>query len=462
MVAEFDVIIVGAGPAGIFAALELTALTRARVLLLEKGPDLPRRLAGAGTRVSGWGGAGAFSDGKLNLSPNVGGNLERFLSRKDLLALIDYVDSRYLEFGAPKKEYGGDPALLAPLQARARSHGLTLIPTRLRHLGTERCPDLLTGIREVLSDWVEVRFGTDVARIEVSDGRVQGVVDRGGTLYRAPYVILAVGRDGAAWLAGEARRLDLPTELSPVDIGVRVEVAAAILEPLTQVVYEAKLHYTTPTFHDRARTFCMCPHGEVIREEYDGVTTVNGHSYADRRTANTNFAILVSTTFTEPFREPVAYGQSVARLANLLGGQILVQRLGDVRAGRRSTADRIRKGLVVPSLQEATPGDLAFVLPYRHLTDILEMLEALDRLVPGVNDLSTLLYGVEVKFYSHALRLSSGMETAVPNIFAVGDGSGVSRGLLQSSASGVLAARAIARRLSGTGLTSRRALEVAP
>jgi uncharacterized FAD-dependent dehydrogenase len=325
-------------------------------------------------------------------------------------------------------------------------------------------------MRDLLSDRIEIRFGAEVTRINLADGIVQGVTDRTGVQYLAPFVILAVGRDGAGWLAGESRRLGLPTGMSPVDIGLRVELLAVVLVPLTEAVYEAKLRYPSRTFDDQVRTFCMCPYGEVIREEYDGVTTVNGHSYAERRTENTNFAILVSTTFTQPFREPVAYGQSVARLANLLGGQILVQRLGDLRAGRRSTPERIRNGHVVPSLKEATPGDLSFALPYRHLTDILEMLEAMDRLVPGVNDPSTLLYGVEVKFYSLSLRLSPRMETAVPNLFAVGDGSGVSRGLVQSSASGVLAAREVARRLSGQApvpedsrfLRRRPVREVAP
>jgi uncharacterized FAD-dependent dehydrogenase len=304
-------------------------------------------------------------------------------------------------------------------------------------------------MRDLLSDRVDIRFGAEASHIDLADGVVQGVTDRNGVRYRAPHVILAVGRDGAGWLAGEARRLGLPTEMNPVDIGLRVELPAAVLASLTEEVYEAKLYYTSTTFDDQVRTFCMCPYGEVIREEYEGVTTVNGHSYAERRTANTNFAVLVSTTFTEPFREPVAYGRSVASLANLLGGQILVQRLGDLRAGRRSTPERIRKGRVVPSLKEATPGDLSFALPYRYLTDILEMLEAMDRLAPGINDPSTLLYGVEVKFYSLALRLTPRMETAVPNLFAVGDGSGVSRGLVQSSASGILAAREVARRLAG-------------
>ena len=456
MAALFDVIIVGAGPSGIFAALELGNLTRARVLLLEKGPDLPIRLAGAGTRLSGWGGAGAFSDGKLNLSPHVGGSLERYLPREEIEALIEYVDGRYLEFGAPKEEYGGDPGALARLQARAARHGLRLVPSRLRHLGTDRCPDLLARMRDLLSDRIEIRFGTEVTRIDLAEGIVQGVTDRTGVHYSAPFVILAAGRDGVGWLAEESGRLGLPTGMSPVDIGLRVELPAAVLAPLTEVVYEAKLRFNSRTFNDQVRTFCMCPYGEVIREEYDSVTTVNGHSYAERRTANTNFAILVSTTFTEPFREPVAYGRSVARLANLLGGQLLLQRLGDLRAGRRSTAERIPSGGVVPSLKEATPGDLSFALPYRYLTGILEMLEAMDHFVPGVNDPSTLLYGVEVKFYSLALRVSARMETAVPNLFAVGDGSGVSRGLVQSSASGVLAAREVAGRLSGRARPERR------
>jgi uncharacterized FAD-dependent dehydrogenase len=452
--AEFDVIVVGAGPAGIFAALEVAACSAGRVLMLEKGVDLPSRLAGVGTRVTGWGGAGAFSDGKLNLSPDVGGNLGRHLSQEELAALIDSVDSRYVEFGAPNKTFGGDSPALSQLQAVAACLGFNLIPTRLRHLGTERCPLVLARMRDALGDRVEVRFGAAVARIDVRDGVVEGVTDSEGTAYRAPYVVIAVGRDGAGWLSAEAQHLGLPTEVSPVDVGVRVEVPGAILAPLTDQLYEAKLLYTSHTFNDKVRTFCMCPYGEVILEAYDGVTTVNGHSYTDRRTANTNFAVLVSTAFTEPFRQPVAYGRSVARLANLLGGQVLVQRLGDLRAGRRSTPERMRQGLVVASLKEATPGDLSFALPYRYLTDILEMLEAMDRLTPGICDPSTLLYGVEVKFYSLSVRVSPWMECAVRNLFTVGDGAGVSRGLIQSSASGVLAGREIAHRLAGR--TGRR------
>lgn len=448
MAEDWDVVVVGAGPAGIFAALELTALADARVLLLEKGPDLPARLAGVGTRGSGWGGAGAFSDGKLTLAPEVGGNLARYLDPASLRDLIEYVDARYQAFGAPAEVHGGDPEALARLGAAAAAAGFRLVAGRLRHVGTDRCPALLARMREALARRAEVRHGIEVTRLEVGSGRVAGVIDREGRRYRAPFVVLAVGREGAGWLAREAARLHLPTEVHPVDLGVRVEVPAPVLAPLTDVVYEAKLYYTPPTFRDEVRTFCMCPRGEVIREDSGDVVTVNGHSYAARPTPNSNFALLVRTRFTEPFREPLVYGRSVARLANLLGGQILLQRLGDLRAGRRSTPERIRAGAVTPTLPEATPGDLAFALPYRHLVDLLETLEALDRLVPGVNDPSTLLYGIEVKFYSLALVTSPRMETALPNLFAVGDGSGVSRGLIQAAASGVLAAREIAARLA--------------
>ena len=285
--------------------------------------------------------------------------------------------------------------------------------------------------------------------------RARGVRLEDGTEIVADSVILAPGREGSAWLAQEAKRLNLRTTINPVDIGVRVEVPASVLEEITRATYEAKIIYYTRRFEDMVRTFCMCPYGEVIREDLGGLFTVNGHSYAHRKTSNTNFALLVSKTFTEPFHEPIAYGQYIARLANMLGGEVIVQRLGDLRQGRRSTPQRIERGLVGPTLREATPGDLSLVLPYRHLANILEMLEALDRLAPGVNSMHTLLYGVEVKFYSLQLRLSPHLETEIPNVFAVGDGAGVSRGLVQASASSVLAARSIAARVKGTG-TERR------
>ena len=448
---QYDVVIVGAGPAGIFAALELTRLGNASVCLLEKGPDLPDRAAQANSMLSGWGGAGAYSDGKLALSPDLGGTLDQYVSRSDLTDLVAYVDETYRSFGAGGEVYGDDPDAVGRILRQAARFDLRLVPGRYRHLGTDGCRELLEKLRAHLLSRVATRCAAPVRQVLASGGTAQGVSMDDGAEVQGRFVILAPGREGSAWLDAEASRLGLQTAVNPVDIGVRVEVPASVLEDLTGVLYEAKILYTTRHFEDAVRTFCMCPYGEVIREDLGGLHTVNGHSYASRRTANTNFALLVSTTFTQPFREPITYGRSIARLANLLGGQVLVQRLGDLRAGRRSTPARVAKGLVEPTLADATPGDLSFALPYRHLAGILEMLEALDHLAPGVNSRHTLLYGVEVKFYSMRLRLTATLETEIPNLFAVGDGAGVSRGLVQASASGILAAREVARRLGGAG-----------
>jgi len=285
--------------------------------------------------------------------------------------------------------------------------------------------------------------------ILVDNGQVKGIETENGERFDCRYLILAPGREGADWLSKEANRLNLTMHINPIDVGVRVEVPVAVMEELTNVLYESKLEFLSKSFDDRIRTFCMCPGGEVIMESTGGcdpVITVNGHSYADRSSDNTNFAVLVSTTFTKPFREPIAYGKYLARLANILSGGVLVQRFGDLMEGRRSTPARIKRGLVQPTLKSATPGDLSFVLPYRPLTGIVEMLQAMDKLAPGVASRHTLLYGVEVKFYSCRLELSPSLETGVNNLFAAGDGAGVSRGLIQASAAGVVAAREILRR----------------
>ncbi len=451
---RYRVLIVGAGPAGIFAALELTRAGVDGVLLLEKGPDLldRQRLGHGGSMLAGWGGAGAYSDGKLALSTEIGGFMDQYCTPSQLADLVEYVDDTYRTFGAPAELHGSDAEAVARLQRQAARFDMKLIPSRYRHLGTEGCEELLGKLRAHLARGVAIRCGAPAAQVIVGGGnKVAGVRLEDGAEIAADYVILAPGREGSSWLAQEAKRLNLQTTINPVDIGVRVEVPASVMEEITRTTYEAKIIYYTRRFEDMVRTFCMCPYGEVIREDLGGLYTVNGHSYAHHKTANTNFALLVSKTFTEPFREPIAYGQHIARLANMLGGEVIVQRVGDLRQGRRSTPQRIQRGLVVPTLRQATPGDLSLVLPYRYLANILEMLEALDQLAPGVNSMHTLLYGVEVKFYSLKLRLAPGLETEVANLFAVGDGAGVSRGLVQASASGVLAARSIATRVKGQG-----------
>jgi uncharacterized FAD-dependent dehydrogenase len=464
MVKKYDVIIVGSGPAGIFAALEIAQASRLSLLMVEKGKDLSGRLCPSRDTgqsciscspcnlVCGLGGAGAFSDGKLTLNPEVGGWLKDYLGIAKTESLLKYVDEVYSRFGAPDKLYGvGDE--VDKLRARATLADLKLVTVPLRHMGTENCFSVLKSMREHLNSHLDVKLNTLVSRVIVENGEVKGVESSSGERFACEYLILAPGREGADWLSKEAQRLNLTIHNNPVDVGVRVEVPRAVMNPLTDVLYEAKLEYISKSFDDRLRTFCMCPGGEVTMENTGGtdpVVTVNGHSYADRCTPNTNFAILVTTDFTKPFHEPIAYGKYLARLANILSGGVLVQRLGDLMTGHRTNETRIKKGLVQPTLKSATPGDLSFVLPYRHLKGIIEMLHALDKLVPGVASRHTLLYGVEVKFYSLRPQLSPVLVTEVRNMFGVGDGAGVSRGLSLASASGVVAAREILRR-TGSG-----------
>ena len=455
---NYDVIIIGAGPAGIFTALELTKKGNLSILIVEKGKSIeqrecPMRSKGGGCHhcipcsiLSGWGGAGAFSDGKLNLSTEIGGQLDNYIGKKEVTKLIKYTDNIYLEFGADKNVYGTEKEEIEILKRKASYVGLKLIPTIIRHLGTEKSVVILQKMQDHLTDKIDIQTNTEVEKILVNDEKVVGIKTLKGEIIKGKYIIAAPGRVGSEWLKKKAIELKIKLYNNPVDVGVRVEVPAITMKHLTDVIYESKLVYYTKLFDDKVRTFCMCPYGEVTTEFNDGITYVNGHSYQEHRTDNTNFALLVSTNFTEPFKQPIAYGKYIANLANILSGGVIIQRLGDLELGRRSTHDRINHSIVTPTLKGAIPGDLSFVLPYRILTDIIEMLKTMDKIASGVYSKHTLIYGAEVKFYSSRLELTDCLETRIKNLFAIGDGAGISRGLIQASASGIMVADEILKR----------------
>ena len=446
----YNVIIVGAGPAGIFTALSLVKKGINDIIILDMGKDIfsrNRNSGKGGELLSGWGGAGAFSDGKLTFSTEVGGFLSEFIPHKKLDGLLHEADKIYLNYGGPSCTYGEKRDEIDEMKKLAKLAGMELVPMRVRHLGTENCLSILKSIREDLNGKLVVRTESKVKNILVEGNKVKGVKLEDGEIIRGRFVVSAPGRVGSGWMQGEAMRLNLTSIPSPVDIGVRVELPAAILQKITDATYEPKLIYYSKSFDDRVRTFCVNPYGEVVTEEVDGIITVNGHSYANKKTDNSNFAVLVSSTFTEPFDDPIGYGKYIAKLANLLGKGVIVQRLGDLLGGRRSTKQKIDKCITRPTLTSAIPGDLSFVLPYRYLKGIIEMLEAMDKIAPGVFSRHTLIYGVEVKFYSHRISLSKKLESEVENLFIIGDGAGITRGLLQASVSGMIAGEEIAKKL---------------
>lgn len=459
---KYDAIIVGAGPAGIFAATEFVKNNK-KVLIIDKGKVIKERhcpvLEGKAKTcvncavcsvVSGWGGAGSASDGKLTLTTGFGGNLEEYIGDGRLEQYIDLVDQTFVSFGADNHCYEPKGPIVKETIRKAASVGIKVLPARIRHIGTDASRTVLNNMYLDLKEKCDIMLNTVVKDIIVEDGQAKGVILKDDGEYFADSVIVAPGREGASWLENIVNRLKLPIASMPVDIGVRVEVPDSVCEDLTEHFYEVKCLYNTPTFDDRCRTFCMNPSGFVVTEysRSHNLVTVNGHSLKETKSKNTNFAILVTKNFTQPFSNPIGYATHIGKLANMLaGGGILLQRLGDLRDGRRSTEARIKRGMVAPTAN-AQPGDLSLVLPHRHLVDIVEFLDALNIIMPGVNHSDTLLYGVEIKLYSLRLELKSTLEVpGVNNLYMVGDGAGVSRGIIQAAASGVVAARSVLKEI---------------
>lgn len=458
---NYDVIIIGAGPSGIFCAHELIEKRPdMKVLIVEKGRSIEKRSCPKRkTKVcvgckpcsitTGFAGAGAFSDGKLSLSPDVGGNLPEILGYEETTALLKEADDIYLKFGADKKVYGiEDQEAIENIRAKAIRANLKLIECPIRHLGTEEGYKIYTRLQEyLLEKGVEIKFMTMVKDIIIEDGAAKGIVTEKGERYYAPEIVSGVGREGSEWFSGICKEHGVETRNGTVDVGVRVEVRDEIMKELNEKLYEAKLVYYTPTFDDKVRVFCTNPSGEVATEYYDGgLAVVNGHAYKskDMKTHNTNFALLVSKNFTEPFKSPIEYGKQIAQLGNMLcDGKILVQRYGDFNRGRRTTEERLVRNNIVPTLKDAVPGDLSLVFPHRIMVAIDEMIRALDKVTPGIASDETLLYGVEVKFYSNKVVVDKEFKTNIPGLRAIGDGASVTRGLQQASANGIAVARSI-------------------
>lgn len=458
---NYDVIIIGAGPGGIFCAYELIKQKPdMNILMIEKGRSIEKRNCPKRQTkkclechpcsiTTGFAGAGAFSDGKLSLSPDVGGNLPAILGYDKTLELIHYTDSIYLGFGADTKIYGMDKEKeIQEIRRKAIGANLKLIECPIRHLGTEEGYKIYAKLQHHLeAQGITILFSTMVDNIIIENGRAVGVATDTGEQFYAKEIVSAVGREGADWFKDKCNELHIETTPGTVDIGVRVEVRDEVMQFLNENLYEAKLVYHTPTFDDKVRTFCTNPSGEVSTEYYEGgLAVVNGHAYKSQemKTNNTNFALLVSKNFTKPFTTPIEYGKHIAQLSSMLcGGKIMVQTYGDFKRGRRTTEERLCRNNLVPTLKDAVPGDLSLVFPHRILVAIMEMLEALDKVTPGIASDETLLYGVEVKFYSNKVVINKDFETSVAGLRAIGDGAGVTRGLQQASANGVSVARSM-------------------
>ena len=452
---KYDVIIIGAGPGGIFAAYELVQLNpQQKIAVFEAGNALEKRSCPIdGNKIkscinckncsimSGFGGAGAFSDGKYNITNDFGGTLYEYIGKKQALDLMHYVDEINLKYG------GEGTKLYSTAGTRFKTvciqNDLHLLDASVRHLGTDINYVVLQNIYAYLKDKVEFFFETPVEHVKVTENGYQVLLK--DKTYECEKCIISVGRSGSKWMEKVCKELNIPTNSNRVDIGVRVELPATVFAHLTDELYESKIVYRTEKYGDKVRTFCMNPKGAVVNENTNGIITVNGHSYEDpnKQTENTNFALLVAKHFSEPFKDSNGYGESIARLSNMLGGGVIVQRFGDLIRGRRSTQSRIEEAFITPTLS-ATPGDLSLVLPKRILDGIIEMIYALDKVAPGTANDDTLLYGVEVKFYNMEVEVDQNLQSKYDGLYIIGDGSGITHSLSHASASGVHVARNIA------------------
>ncbi len=456
---NYDVIIVGAGAAGLFLSYELTKLdTNASVLMIDKGAPLQKRqcpIKLGKTKgcikcepchiMNGYGGAGTLSDGKYNITNHFGGDLYRYIGKDEALNYMEYVDEVLCNFGGLEAKLYSTAS--SDLKTTALRSNLHLLDAKVRHLGTDRNVKILSEICEYTAKKVEMKFLTTVVEVEKQADETFYIKTNKGDEFICKDLVLATGRSGSKWVSKICEKMGIELEQNRVDIGVRVELPAVIFKHITDEVYESKLVYKTDKYNDMVRTFCMNPYGEVVAENTNGIVTVNGHSYADPalHTENTNFALLVSNKLTAPFKDSNEYGESIARLSNMLGGGVLLQRFGDLIKGRRSSERRMEKCFTRPTLN-ATPGDLSLVLPKRQLDNIIEMIYALDKIAPGTANEDTLLYGVEVKFYNSQVSVDEHLETKVKGMYALGDGSGVTHSLSQASASGVYLARLLAKK----------------
>lgn len=441
----YDVIIIGAGPAGMFAAHELIG-HKLKILIIDQGKDVDKR---NGDIMSGVGGAGTFSDGTLNLRPDIGGDITELTKDYDLAcSLVDKVDKIFLKFGGPKKLYGVDKEGIKELKRKAAAADIRFIEIPQRHIGSDNTPTLIKKFENYLKkNGVKFLLETKVEDFIIEENECSGVKLANGKEIKARYVITAPGRVGAYWMSGVAEKHGIKAKFGPIDVGVRVEVSAIIMEHVIEINRDPKFHIQTRRYDDFVRTFCTNHRGFVVKESYDDVVGVNGHALRGKSSENTNFAFLVRITLTEPVENTIKYGKSIAKLATTIGGRKpILQRLGDLRRGRRSNTKGLLQNPVQPTLKEYTPGDISMALPHRVVMDIIEGLEKLNEVIPGVASDSTLLYAPEIKFYATQIQVDENMETNIRNLFAAGDGAGLSRGIITAAATGILAARGILKK----------------